>query len=66
MRSLLVWDITAASSGNPLPTFQGNPLVLSSIVKQYKKTFFLDWLALEDGTDRLSRNVGYYLPIYAA
>ena len=28
--------------------------------------FFLDGLMLEDGTDRLSRNVGNQLPIYDA
>ena len=27
---------------------------------------FLDFLILEDGTDRLSRNVGQELPLYAA
>jgi hypothetical protein len=27
---------------------------------------FLDFLTLEDGTDRLSRNVGQELPLYAA
>jgi CMP-2-keto-3-deoxyoctulosonic acid synthetase len=29
------------------------------------QAFFLDCLSLEDGTDRLSRNVGNQLPIYA-
>jgi hypothetical protein len=30
------------------------------------KKSFLDFLALEDGTDRLSRNVGTELPLIAA
>jgi hypothetical protein len=30
------------------------------------KEFFLDYLNLEDGTDRLSRNVGDQLVAYAA
>jgi nitrous oxidase accessory protein NosD len=33
---------------------------------QSKKIFFLDWLTLEDGTDKLSRNVGNKLPMYTA
>jgi hypothetical protein len=44
-----------ASSGNPLPTFRDIVSVPSSRVK---KIPFLDFLTLEDGTDRLSRNVG--------
>jgi hypothetical protein len=28
--------------------------------------FFLDFLTLEDGTDRLSRNISKELPLYAA
>jgi hypothetical protein len=44
----------AASSGNRLPTFRDNLLVPSSSVK--KK--FLDFLAIENGTDRFSQNVG--------
>jgi hypothetical protein len=35
-------------------------------VKKSKKNFFLDILTLEDGTERLSRNVGTELPLYAA
>jgi hypothetical protein len=34
--------------------------------RKNKKTFFLDFLTLEDGTDRLSRNVGTKLPFNAA
>jgi hypothetical protein len=31
-----------------------------------KKDFFLNFLTLEDGSDRLFRNVGRELPVYAA
>jgi hypothetical protein len=42
-----------------VPTFRDNLSVPSSKVnKSKKKPFFLDVLTLEDGTDRLSRNVG--------
>ena len=34
--------------------------------KESKKKFFLDGLTLQDGTDKLSRNVGSNLPFYAA
>jgi len=30
------------------------------------RTFFLEFMTLEDGTDRLSRNVDKKLPLYAA
>jgi hypothetical protein len=46
------WDLRSCglSSGNPLPTFRDNISIPSSRV--------LNLLTLEDGTDRLSRNVG--------
>jgi hypothetical protein len=50
----------AACSGNSLPTFRNNLSGPSSRVKK------LDFLSLEDRTDRLSRNVGKDLPLYAA
>jgi hypothetical protein len=53
----------AASSGNPLLTFLDNVPVPSSRVK---KSLFLDFLTLEDGTHTLSRNVGKGLPLDAA
>jgi hypothetical protein len=31
-----------------------------------RRPFFLDFLTLEDGTDRLTRNVDTELPLYAA
>jgi len=46
-----------ASSGNFLPTFRDNLSCPSSGVKNSKD---------EDGTDRLSRNVGKKLPLLAA
>ena len=49
----------AACSGNSLPTFRDNLLVPSSKVKNQFLTF-------EDGTGRLSRNVGKELPLHAA
>ena len=33
--------------------------------KSKKEVLFLDFLTLEDGTDKLSRNVGKELPLYA-
>ena len=42
-----------------LPTFRDNLLVPSS-------TGFFDCLTLDDGADRLYRNTGNLLPIYAA
>jgi hypothetical protein len=61
----------AALSGNSAPTCRDNLSVPSSRVKKSKKkaemkAFFLDFLALEDGTDKLSRNVGAELPLNAA
>jgi len=63
----------AANSGNSIPTFRdlcGNslPMFLAKLsvpysrVKQYKKSF-LDCLALQNGSDRFSRNVCNKLPI---
>ena len=52
----------AAYSGNSLTKFRDNSSVPSSRVKKC----FLGFLALEDGTDKLSRNVGKELPLYAA
>jgi hypothetical protein len=58
--------------GNSLPTFRDILSVPSSGVKKSKKfllgshrSFFLDFLSLEDETDRLFRNVGKELPPYA-
>jgi hypothetical protein len=51
-----------ASSGNFLPTFRDNVLVLSSGVKNPKEGFF----TLEGGIDMLSRNVCKKLPLLAA
>jgi len=50
-RTTLFYDVTQAYSGNSLPMFRDNLEVETS--------------ALEDGTDRLSRNVGKELPLYA-
>jgi len=44
----------AASSGNFLPTFRDDLSIPSSRVKNF------GFLTLEEGTDRLSRNVGNY------
>ena len=42
-------------------------LFLSTILQKTGKlmSFILDFLTLEDDTDRLSRNVGKELPLYA-
>lgn len=50
----------AAQSGNHAPTVRDNPSVPSS------RDIFLDFLNLEDGVDRLSRNVGTQSPLCAA
>jgi len=50
-----------AYSVNSLATFQDSLSVPSSRVKKAKKkAFFLDFLTVEDGTDRLSQNVRNY------
>ena len=63
----------AAYGGNSLPTFRDNLSVSSSRVKKSKDFFaledetdFLDFLTLEERTDRLSRNVGKQLTSKAA
>jgi hypothetical protein len=43
--------------------FQDNLLLPFS---RYKKEYFLDCLSFEDGTYRLSQNIGNYSPTYAA
>jgi hypothetical protein len=48
----------AEQRGNSVPTFRDNLSVPFSTVKKSK--------TLEDGTDRLSRNVGTELPLCAA
>jgi hypothetical protein len=49
-------------NGNSLPTFRDRlPVGLPTI-----SDHFLDFLALENGTDMLSRNVGKELPPHAA
>jgi hypothetical protein len=55
----------AERSGNALPTFPNNLSVPSSRVKKSGQEV-LDFLALEDGTDTLSRNVGKALSLDAA
>jgi hypothetical protein len=57
----------AASSGSSVPTFRDNISIPSSRAKKSKKKVFLRGLLDPyDGTDRLSRNVGTDLPLYAA
>jgi hypothetical protein len=51
----------AALSGNSVPTFRDNISVPSSRVKKSKNV-----LTLEDGTRKLSRNIGTELPLNAA
>jgi hypothetical protein len=50
----------AALRGSSVPTFRENLSVPAPRVQD------LDFLTLEDGTNRLSRNVGVGLPINAA
>jgi len=56
----------AVYSGNSLPTFRDNLSVPSARDKNPIISFLLGFLALEDGTDKLSRNVGKDIPQYAA
>jgi hypothetical protein len=56
-----------ALSGSSVPTFRDNLSVpYSRVKKSKKKAFFWDFLTLEDGRDKLSRNVGTELPLNAA
>ena len=48
----------AAPTDIYLPAFWEDLSVKSLRVQQYKKNFFFGYLLLEDGTDRLCRNVG--------
>jgi len=55
--------------GRRLPTFRDSISVPSLRAKQSKEIFldrFLDFLTLEDGTDRMSRNAGNHLPSYVS
>ena len=56
----------AVYSGNSLPTFRDKLSVPSARDKNQIVSFLLGFLALEDGTDKLSRNVGKDLPQYAS
>jgi hypothetical protein len=51
---------------NSLQIFRDKLSVPSLRVKNKGLCFFFVYLTLEDGTDRLSRNVGTELPLYAA
>ena len=52
-----------AYSGNSSPTFRDDLSFQSWPIVQ---DFFLDFLTLENGIERLSRNVGKELPVHAA
>ena len=56
-----IWRFYAAHNGSFKPTFRDKLSVPTSRVKQ-----FFDYMTVEDGTDRLSRNVGKKLPINTA
>ena len=53
----------AASSGNSLPTFRGLPI---GPISPFLDPLFFRFLTLEDGTNKMSRNVGKELPLLAA
>ena len=64
--SSLFWDVTQPTyTDSQSPAFRDNLSVPSSKVKKTKH-FYFDCLTLEDGTDKLSRNVDNLLAIYAA
>jgi hypothetical protein len=50
LRSAFFWDIALRTGGNSLPTFRDN----------VSGPTYVDFLTFEDGSDRLSRNVGNY------
>jgi hypothetical protein len=57
----------AAYNGSSWPTFRDNQSGPSTRFKKSKKIgFFLDYITLEDVTDRISLKVGEELPSYAA
>jgi hypothetical protein len=72
--TVVLWGYLLWLRSNAVPyTFTPNtgppmrPVFIPAVIAYLSKlTCFLDCLALEDGTDRLSRNVGNKLPIYAA
>jgi len=82
VRTALFYLYYAASSGNYLPTFRDTLSVPSSRVEYPKrkpgnlfyigvyigiyKGFLFGYATLEEGTDRLSRNVGKELTLLAA
>jgi hypothetical protein len=53
-------------SGNILPTFRDNILVLSSWVKTQKENLLFGFVTVKDEIGYLSRNVGKELPPLAA
>jgi len=57
MRSALFWVIMQHIVVIPYGRFRANYLIFKG------QEIFLDFLTLEDGTDRLSRNVGKELPL---
>jgi hypothetical protein len=59
LRSVDWWLVTGVFRQPIDPTFKGQA-VQEEEEKKKKKAFFLESLALEDGTERLSRNVGNY------
>ena len=56
-RSALIWNITQPRGVNKYQHFGPS---------SRGKNFFLDFLDLQDGTDRFYRHVGAELPLYAA
>ena len=46
--------------------YTGVYVVTVKRIRKRSKEFFLDFLTLEDGTDKLSRNVSTELPLNAA
>ena len=64
MITAIILAVCAARSVNSLPTFRDN--YRSGCPKNEHYSLLLVFLTLEDGTDKLSRNVGKELPLFAA
>jgi hypothetical protein len=63
MESALFWDFTHRNDVSEQPI---GPIAKGQAFKEEFPEHFLDCLTLEDGTDRLFRNVGAELPFCAA
>jgi hypothetical protein len=59
-----ILEYYTALSGSFVPTFWGNLSIFKG--EEVQEIEELDYMTLDDGTDRLSRNVSAELPLHAA